>query len=163
MQRRYDHSCESMKIVSASPELLFAYLDDHENLARHMMQSEGMMAGSAMHFEFDAARGRTIGSEIRMRGKVLGISLAVRETVTERVPPYRKAWETEPNPRLLVVGRYRMGFEIAAEGHRSRLTVFIAYALPPWPWRLLALIAHRLYARWCTQSMAADAEHHFSG
>lgn len=63
---------------------------------------------------------------------------------------------------MLVIGPYRMGFETAAEGSNTRLTVFIDYDLPPWPWRLLGLFAGQFYARWCVQSMARDAVRTFA-
>lgn len=156
-QRRYRHRIAESVAVTAVPTEVFAYLDDHERLGAHMMQSSAMMAGSAMAFSFDEGKGRALGSRIEMRGKVLGLSLTVSEIVTERDIPERKAWETQGSPRLLVIGAYRMGFEIAPEGAGCRLTVFIDYDLPDWPWRLLGLIAGRFYARWCVQSMARDA------
>jgi len=143
--------------VAAEPVALFEYLDDHERLASHMMQSSAMMAGSSMNFAFDRGRGRTLGSRIGMSGKVLGLSLEVSEIVSERDPPRRKVWQTEGTPRLLVIGAYRMGFDIAPEDLGSRLRVFIEYDLPAWPWRLLGLIAGRFYARWCVRSMAYDS------
>lgn len=161
--RNYRHRLAETVTVAAVPTDVFAYLDDHERLGAHMMQSSAMMAGSAMAFSFDAAKGRALGSRIEMRGKVLGLSLTVNEIVTERQIPERKAWETQGSPRLLVIGAYRMGFEIAPERAGSQLTVFIDYDLPDWPWRLLGLIAGRFYARWCVKSMARDAALAFAG
>jgi len=148
--------------VEAAPRALFDHLDDHESLASHMMQSSSMMAGGAMTFTFDEGHGRAIGSRIGMTGKFLGLKLEASEVVTEREPPNRKAWETTGRPRLLVIGAYRMGFEIEASSTGSRLTVFIDYDLPPWPSRLLGQIAGRFYARWCVQSMANDAVRAFA-
>jgi hypothetical protein len=161
-QRTYRHRITEAVQVDAAPSALFDHLDDHESLASHMMQSSSMMAGGAMSFTFDEGRGRTLGSRIGMTGKFLGIALEVSEVVTERAPPYRKAWETTGRPRLLVIGAYRMGFEIEAAGTGSRLTVFIDYDLPPWPSRMLGLIAGRFYARWCVESMANDAVRDFA-
>lgn len=159
-------SYEYRKVVSvdvdADPATLFEHLDDHERLASHMMQSSAMMAGNAMNFAFDHGGGRVLGSRIYMSGKVLGLSLEMSEIVMERDPPRRKVWETEGTPRLLVIGAYRMGFDITPEGVRSRLRVFIEYDLPAWPWRLMGLIGARLYAHWCITSMANDAVHQFS-
>jgi len=143
--------------VAADPVALFEHLDDHERLASHMMQSSVMMAGSSMNFAFDPTRGRMFGSRIGMSGKILGLLLEVSEIVTERDPPRRKVWQTKGTPRLLVIGAYRMGYDIAPGGVGSRLTVFIEYDLPAWPWRLLGLFAGRIYARWCVRAMANDA------
>ena len=111
-----------------------------------------------MRVETDALKGQAVGSVIRITGRVLGVNLAVDEVVTERVPPLRKTWETRGEPQLLVIGSYRMGFTIAAQGDRSRLVVFIDYELAPRGFtRGLGLLFGRAYAAWCTRRMANDA------
>ncbi len=76
----------------------------------------------------------------------------------------RKTRETSGELRLLVIGSYRMGFTIAALGHRSRLVVFIDYQLPPSGFTHgLALLLGRTYAAWCTRQMTADAVAPFGG
>ena len=122
-----------------------------------------MMAGSKMAVELDEADGRAVGSTIRMTGEVLGFTLSLEEVVTERQVPERKVWETVGEPRLLVIGDYRMGFMIHPSGERSRLTVFIDYDEPPAPWRLLGRVLGPVYARWCTASIARGAEQAFDG
>ena len=123
-----------------------------------------MMAGATMHVETDALEGQAVGSVIRVIGRVLGMKLVVEEVVTERVPPLRKTWETRDEPRLLVIGSYRMGFTISPQGDRSRLVVFIDYQLPPRGFaHVLALLFGSTYAAWCTRRMAADAVSAFAG
>jgi hypothetical protein len=61
---------------------------------------------------------------------MLGIALSLDETVTVRQPPQHKSWETCGEPRLLVIGAYRMGLRIEAAGTGSLLTVSIDYDLP---------------------------------
>jgi len=61
---------------------------------------------------------------------VLGIDLAFEGEVTERKPPYRKAWQTVGDPRLLVVGAYRMEVTIDKRGTGSHVRIAIDYALP---------------------------------
>lgn len=146
--------------VPAAPAELFAHLDDPHRLSSHMEQRSMRMMGTSMSISTDAQGGRSVGSVIRMHGRVLGIPLRLEETVTEREPPVRKAWETVGEPRLLVIGAYRMGFRIAPEGNgASLLTVFIEYA---WPQRglprLLARLLGAAYARWCCRRMLHDAQ-----
>ena len=57
-----------------------------------------MMGGGRMQIELDAGRGQTVGSRIRLSGRVFGLTLSVEEIVTERVPPQRKVWETIGSP-----------------------------------------------------------------
>lgn len=157
----YPHHFESSADVAAPPATLFAEIDDPERLASHMTRSSAMMAGSKMHYGLDAGAGKAVGSRITMSGTMLGIPLALEEGVTQRDPPFRKVWETVGEPRLLVIGGYRMGFEIAPRAGGSRLRVFIDWNDPPPPWRWLGRMLGRTYARWCTTSMARGAAEQF--
>ena len=110
----YGYSAESRVRIEAPAEALFDYLDDHRRLAGHMSQPTTMMLGGRMSYEFDRSEGREIGGRIRMAGAFLGMRLRVEETIVERRPPTRKVWETTGRPLLVVIGSYRMGFEIEA-------------------------------------------------
>ena len=115
-----------------------------------------------METEIDEGRGQTVGSRICLSGRVFGVELSVEEIVVERDPPRRKVWETTGAPKLLVIGHYRMGFELSAQGNASVLRVFIEYALPERaPARWLGRLFGQYYARWCTQQMVNDAVNHF--
>jgi hypothetical protein len=155
----YSHHYQSQVDTDLEAASLFALLDDHRRLTGHMEKPSLMMAGAVMHTETDALAGQAVGSVIRMTGRVLGAGLTVEEVVTERVPPSLKTWETRGEPRLLVIGAYRMGFTISPSAGRTRLVVFIDYQLPP---RGLANVLGRLfgraYAAWCTKRMTSDAE-----
>ena len=153
---------ESNIDVNAAAGDIFTLLDDHSRLSAHMTKPSWMMAGSVMTLEFDASKGRAVGAFIRLTGRVLGIPLSVEEVVTERNPPQRKVWNTIGRPQLVVIGAYRMGYEITPKSSSSHLRVFIAYALPD------GLVSYWLgrffgnsYTRWCTQRMANDAATHF--
>lgn len=116
-----------------------------------------------MKIDLDDGRGQEVGSRIRLAGKVFGIELSAEEVVTERHPPLRKKWETIGPPRLLVVGHYRMGFELIPRSDRSMLRVYIEYELPSGPvagW--LGRLFGGYYARWCTRRMVYDAVKHFA-
>ena len=153
---------ESAVELNAPANAIFSHLDDHSRLSAHMSKSSWMMMGSRMAIELDASQGRAVGAIIRLRGQVLGIPLSVEEIVTERSPPLRKVWGTTGRPQLLVIGSYRMGYEITPKAQSLQLRVFIDYALPDGPvsyW--LGRLFGSFYARWCTQSMANDAAMHF--
>ena len=115
-----------------------------------------------MIYEFDEGRGQAIGSHIRMGGGAFGLNLYLDEVITERDPPKRKVWRTVGAPRLIIIGSYVMGFDIAAEGAGSRLTVWIDYALPSrGPGRWLPALA-AFYGRWCVEQMVKDAVAHLA-
>ena len=153
---------ESDVELNAPANAVFSHLDDHSRLSAHMSQSSWMMVGSRMAIELDATKGRSVGAIIRLRGRVLGIPLSVEQIVTERSSPLRKVWATMGRPQPLVIGPYRMGYEITPRAQSSHLSVFIDYALPDghishWLGRLFG----NFYARWCTQRMVDDATMHF--
>lgn len=156
MARRYRHRFETSVEIPKPRVAVFEALDDHERLSAHMTQSSVMMAGSSMVFTFDEHRGQSVGSKIRMSGNVLGFDLQVDEVVTERDPPRSKVWETVGEPRLLVIGPYRMGFSVDEKGSGSRVTAFIEYDDPSGGWRWVGRWLGPVYARWCTVIMASD-------
>lgn len=160
---RYARHDEVSLEVAAEPAALFDHLDDQERLAAHMNKPSMMMMGGRMFYEFDAARGRAVGSVIRMGGSFLWLRLFVEEVVTEHERPLRKAWETRGDPRLIVIDNYRMGFEIEDGGGLSRLRVAIDYDLPrSFINRVLGELFAPIYAHWCVERMAIDAKRAFS-
>lgn len=153
---------EESKHVSAAPEELFSYVDDHTKFSSHMSESSWMMGGGSMQTTVDEGRGQKVGSHIQLKGKVFGITLFLDEVVTEHTPPHRKAWKTVGTPRLLIIGHYHMGLEITPEKEGSRLTVFIDYELPESPsTRWLGYMFSGIYATWCVRQMLNGAQHYF--
>ncbi|KQW72760.1 SRPBCC family protein [Ensifer sp. Root127] len=158
----YALSAEAVADVAASPEALFDHLDDQASLGSHMEKPSMMMLGGRMSYTFDYSRGRAVGSIIGMRGNILGLTLSVEEVVVEHRAPMRKVWETRGRPDLLVIGAYRMGFEISGSDDGSRLRVFIDYDYPATSaGKLLGPLFGPVYARWCVRRMARDARKWF--
>jgi uncharacterized membrane protein len=121
-----------------------------------------MMMGGRMTYEFDAAQGRAVGSVITLRGRFLGMGIEIAETITDRSPSRRKVWETVGVPRMLIIAHYRMGFDLTADGARTRLRVFIDYSLPAASiGAVFGAMFARSYARWCVGRMADDAVRQF--
>lgn len=155
----YAHHGESSASLSASAAQLFAHLDDQTRLSAHMSKRSWKMGWGKMETVLDAQRGQAVGSHILLRGRVFGLSLHLDEVVTLRDPPLRKTWETVGTPRLLVIGRYRMGFEITPAADRVMLRVAIDYDLPEkGVARMLGALFGRSYAAWCTGQMVGDAQ-----
>jgi hypothetical protein len=159
--RKFSRHHESSASIPASADRVFAVVDDHSRLSSHMTKRSWKMGGGRMAVTLDQDRGQLVGSRIRLGGRIFGVWLAVEEVITERDPPRRKVWETTGQPRLLVVGHYRMGFEITPQRDGAHLRVFIDYALPEKaPARWLGYLLGRYYARWCTDRMVRDAAKH---
>lgn len=153
---------EGDALIAAPPEAVFSFVDDHSRLSSHMSESSWMMGGGRMQVELDAAKGQAVGSHIRLAGSAFGMRLSLDEVITQREPPSVKVWETVGAPRLLIIGAYRMGVEIAATRDGSRLRVFIDYDLPSGPiTRWLGVCLGGMYARWCVKQMLSSAAAEF--
>ena len=150
---------EESVLVDASPKEIFDYVDNHLNFSSHMNKSSWMIGGGKMETELDSRQGKVIGSHIKMGGNVLGINLFLDEVITERVPPFRKAWKTVGIPRLLVIGAYELGFEIIKDQEKSRFKVFINYDLPKgFLTNLLGHLFGEIYAKWCVHQMIQSTQ-----
>jgi hypothetical protein len=164
MAADYAYHEESSGFVSEVAARVFAMLDDHARWAAHMSKPSWRMGWATMQIIPDPKRLRGVGAAIALRGRVLGLRLSVDEVVTRYEPPFVKEWETTGEPRLLVVGRYRMAFLTSAEREGTTLRVTIDYNRPVSAVsRLLAALFGRMYARWCTSQMVRDAVNGIAG
>jgi hypothetical protein len=155
---------EAQTHISAPQAKVFEFLDDHVRLVSHMSKPSWTMGGGRMVLEADPAQGRAVGSKLRLSGRAFGIGLQVEEVITERVPPQRKVWETVGAPQLLVIGYYKLGFELRPEGNETAARIFIDYGLPTgFISRWLGAALAGMYAKWCVTRMIDDVRTHFSG
>ena len=160
----FSEHAEYTSVVHAPVDRVFSWLDDQTRLSSHMSKRSWKMGWGKMATEMDERRGRAVGSHIVLKGRVFGIRLYLDEVVVERDPPHKKSWETVGSPRLLVIGAYRMGFDLVPAGADAKLRVSIEYQLPSKGiTRLLGLLFGRAYAKWCVRQMAEDARHSFDG
>jgi len=158
----YSQHAEHRAIINASVERIFDRLDDQTRLSEHMSKRSWKLGWGKMETVLDAQQGRSVGSHIILRGRVFGIRLYLDEVVIARVPLLNKTWETVGEPRLLVIGPYRMGFDLMPNGATVRLRVAIDYELPSKGIsRLLGRLFGRSYAQWCTRQMVRDAQQSF--
>jgi hypothetical protein len=154
----YTRHEERTAAINGTADQVFAALDDPTRLTSHMSEPSWRMGGGKMETILDAEHGQRVGSHIILKGRVFGVRLFVEEVVISRRPPSGKAWETIGVPRLLVVGPYRMSFDVTSSGPSAQLRVAIDYDLPAnGLGRILGSLFGRLYARWCVRQMTEDA------
>lgn len=102
--RRYGRRYEGSTLVEAPAQQVFAFMDDHHRLSSQMSKPSWRMGGGRMETWVDAGGGRQVGFHIRLKGKILGVSLYVDEVAVRHDPPRFKVWETVGNIRLLIMG-----------------------------------------------------------
>ena len=155
------HAAAGTAVRGAASDV-FAFLDTHENIAGHMDRPSWAMLGGTMKASLDADAGKREGSVIRIESKVLGIAVSLTEQIVQRVPPRAKQWETFGTPKLIVMGRYRMGFEIVPSSDICSVTVSIDYDFPrDRLGRCLGKLFGPTYARWCLKQIIVAAENQF--
>lgn len=160
---KYRRHYQDSIYIPAPAEEVFNYADIHNNFSSHMNKSSWMMGGSSMTTDIDEGKGQKIGSHIRMKGKVIGITLFLDEVVTKHDPPYMKEWQTVGEIKLLIIDRYKMGFEIQPESNNSMIRIYIDYNLPTSSGpRLLGYLLGGFYARWCVKQMIQGVKEHFN-
>ena len=158
--KHYDNHFENQVPISVNRNEIFAFVDDHKNLATHMNKSTWMMGGGHMRTEVDSGQGQKVGSHIRMAGKVFGGQVSLEEVITEYAPPQLKVWETVGQPKLIVIGHYRRRTELEPQMDGTKMTVSIDYNSPQrnaW----LGFLFGNLYAKWCVNKMLDDIKEHF--
>lgn len=109
-----------------------------------------------MELETDRHGGRRKCSHTTLKGRAFGVPIRLETEVTQRDPPTIKRWQTVEEPRLLVIGRYRMTARIDRAPRQSLVTIRIDYALPGTRHGTIARWLARIYARWCVRRMASD-------
>lgn len=153
---------EEAKIISASPNEIFEFVDDPLNLSKHMEEPKPLMLWGWMKNTPDEGGGKKVGSVMRIKGSVLGIGISLAERVIEREVPSHKAWQTFDRINLLVIGHYTMGFDVSEQDNNSNLRVYIDYELPKSKkTKLLGILFGKLYAKWCVRQMLNDTQKHF--
>jgi hypothetical protein len=153
---------ENSIVLQAKPEEIFNFADNHLNFASHMNKSSMMMGGGKMVTEVDDGKGQVVGSHIKMSGIVFGIKIFLDEVIIKHDSPNFKEWETVGDLKLLVIGHYRLGFEITPEDQNSKFRVFIDYDQPKsLGSKILGFLFGRIYAKWCVQNMISGVKKRF--
>jgi len=149
-------------VVAAPQPDLFAYLDKHSQLSAHMTRRSWMMGGGHMDISSDEGRFQRLGSRLRLAGRAFGLAVFLEEEIIDYRPPQTKVWRTLGMPRLLIIGAYRMGFEIGPATGGSSLRVFLDYDLPTGiVERLMGRLLAAAYARWCVRNIVAEGQKRF--
>lgn len=131
-------------------------------LSTHMTRRSWMMGGGRMDISTDEGRFQRPGSRLRLSGRAFGLTVFLEEEVIDYRPPQAKIWRTLGMPRLLIIGPYRMGYEISPAVEGSSLRVFLDYDLPTGVvQRLLGRLLAPTYARWCVRNMLAEGRKRF--
>ena len=132
-------------IIHSAPEKVFAYMDNLGNTGMHMSESSMMMMGSKLKLEQLSTNPTGVGAKYHWSGKMMGMTIDFKETVTKWQPPKLKEWETVGEAKIIIMSWYRMWYEIAPYENKTLAKISISY-LPPneWYYKILSFF----FANW---------------
>ncbi|HUC82583.1 MAG TPA: SRPBCC family protein [Flavisolibacter sp.] len=147
------------KVIQATPQKVFAQMDDFSKTGMHMGESSMMMMGSKLRLEQLSPNATGVGASYRWHGKIMGLAIDFTETVTEWQPPERKEWQTIGKARIIIMSWYRMWFEIMPVEQGTLVKLSISY-LPQKNgfFKILSFLFARLYCNWCLNNMLNDTK-----
>lgn len=145
--------------IHASPEEVFAQMDDFSKTGMHMSESSMMMMGSKLRLEQLSPNATGLNAKYRWYGKMMGMTMDFTEVVMKWMPPKLKEWETIGDAQIIIMRWYRMGFETVPAKNGTMVTMSIAYEPPKgWFYRLLSFLFGGLYCNWCLNNMLNDTK-----
>ena len=146
-------------VISSTPEKIFIQMDDFSQTGMHMSQSSTMMMGSKLTLEKLSSNSTGLGAKYRWYGRMLGMTIDIREAVTKWDPPVLKEWETIGEAKIIIMSWYRMWFEIIPADKGTLVKLSISY-LPPthWFFKILSFLFAKWYCNWCLNNMLNDTK-----
>ncbi len=151
-------------IINSSPEIVFQQMDDFSKTGMHMTKRSMMMLGSKLKLEKLSANATGVGASYRWYGKMMGMKMDFKETVTKWQVPLLKEWETVGEAKIIIMSWYRMWFELNPTDNRTVAKLSISY-LPPkqWFYKFLSFLFANMYCNWCLKNMLEDTKKNIDG
>jgi hypothetical protein len=146
-------------LIHASPEKVFAFVDDIHNTGMHMEKSSMPMMGSKMSVEIVSKQNTGLGATYHWVGNVMGLPIDFSETVTDYIPNRLRVWRTIREPKIIIMGSYEMRLSTDPQPEGTLLTIEIDYEYPrPIFWNLVGRLLAGWYGNWCLNNMTNDAK-----
>jgi len=136
-------------------------MDDIANVGWHMEGERSMpLMGGKLHHEVLSENITGLGATYRWYGKVMGMTLDFKETVTKWVKNEEKVWSTIEDPKIIIMSKYEMRFNLSPIENGTKVTFEIDYELPRSLFgRILGKLLARKYADWCLRRACEDTKH----
>lgn len=157
--KHYQKHYEESIFIPAPARNVFDYVDDHSRYYSHVIKFARLLGGH-MDLQMDESHGQSVGSHIRLSGKVFGRSLSLEEVITKREVPYIKTWETVGTPKFLIVGKYQYTVRVESKDHGSFLNISFDFS-PPKKSGWFRLFLSNIYSKMCAGEMVKMTRNYF--
>jgi uncharacterized membrane protein len=140
--------------IKASPQKVFAHMDDIRNVGWHMEGKRTMpMMGGKLHLQKLSENATGVGATYRWYGNVLGMTIDFKETVTKWIENREKVWSTIEDPKIIIMSEYEMRLQLSSTENGTNVVFEIDYELPrPLFGKILGKLLAKKYAQWCLRS-----------
>ncbi|MBM3897727.1 MAG: SRPBCC family protein [Thaumarchaeota archaeon] len=146
--------------IKASPQKVFAHMDDIRNVGWHMEGKRAMpMMGGKLHLQKLSENATGVGATYRWYGKVLGMTIDFKETVTKWIENREKVWSTIEDPKIFIMSEYKMRLQLSPTENGTNVVFEIDYELPRSLFgKILGKLLAKKYAQWCLRRACEDTK-----
>lgn len=146
-------------LINATPEKVFAYMDNLGNTGMHMTESSGMMMGSKLELKQLSENATGYNAKFKWSGRMMGFIMDFTVVVTKWIKDREKIWETKGEAKMIILKWYQMRLVISPEGENTKVELSIAYTKPDnFYFRVIAFFLAPWYASWCLSNMLNDSK-----
>ena len=151
--------------IKASPQKVFAHMDDIRNVGWHMEGKRTMpMMGGKLHHELVSSHSTGVGATYHWYGKVMKMTIDFKETVTKWVENKQKVWSTLEDAKIIIMSSYEMRLNLTPTENGTKVNFEIYYELPSSIFgKLLGRLLAQWYAEWCLRRACEDAKETLEG
>lgn len=149
--------------IPAPPEAVFKFMDNLSKVGMHMSENSMMMMGSKLVLEQMPGPDSGVGATFHWKGKVMGMTIDIMESVTKWIENKEKVWETFGDPKIILLGSYQMALNLSlvSEGN-TQVQLQISYTKPKgWFNQILYFFLAPWYCNWCLDNMLNDTKKTF--
>lgn len=146
-------------IIHATPEKVFAYMDEIGNTGMHMTKSSMPMMGGKLELIQLSENSTGPHAKFKWKGKILWMKLDFTVEVTDWKKDKVKVWETIGEAKIIILSWYKMRLLITPVKEGSLADLAISYKTPQHVFgKILAFFLADCYANWCLKSMLNDSK-----
>ncbi|MEO7922207.1 MAG: hypothetical protein ABIR30_00865 [Chitinophagaceae bacterium] len=145
-------------IIHASPENVFAYMDNISNTGMHMTKSSMPMMGSKLILQQLSENATGLNAKFRWCGKMMGFTMDFTVVVKKWTKDEEKIWETIGKAKMIILSWYQMRLILYPQGDSTKAKLSISYTKPKKNFfQFIAFFLAPLYANWCLNNMLKDS------
>jgi hypothetical protein len=145
--------------INATPDKVFAYMDNLSNTGMHMTQSSSMMMGSKLQLTQLSENATGLNSKFRWSGNMMRFKMDFTVKVTNWIKDREKTWEIVGEAKMIILKWYQMHLVISPEGENAKAELNISYEKPDnILFRIISFFLGPFYANWCLKNMLNDSK-----